>query len=197
MTYTKSTFIPLAAVVFLVCSSVQAHAALIYNISQSAFNGPSSVSGTIETDGTIGAINAVNVLSWAFTLDDGVGTVVSLSSTNGTLDLAGRTSTGFFATQTEVTFPFSGNHLTSFNSGVKYLAFDGSLSESRVIRPDFTGMNWNVGGRKWIKRMSGSQVVGTASTVPAPTSMLLMGSGLLGLAGYRWSQRRREGTQLE
>ncbi len=30
------------------------------------------------------------------------------------------------------------------------------------------------------------------STVPEPTTMLLFGSGLLCLAGYRWHQRRRE-----
>lgn len=34
------------------------------------------------------------------------------------------------------------------------------------------------------------------STVPEPSTILLFASGLLGLAGYRWSQRRREGTQL-
>lgn len=32
--------------------------------------------------------------------------------------------------------------------------------------------------------------------VPAPTTFLLMASGLLGLVGYRWHQRRREGTQV-
>ncbi len=31
--------------------------------------------------------------------------------------------------------------------------------------------------------------------VPAPSAGLLMASGLLGLVGYRWQQRRREGTQ--
>ena len=34
------------------------------------------------------------------------------------------------------------------------------------------------------------------ATVPEPTTMLLFASGLLGLAGYRWQQRRREGTQV-
>ena len=33
--------------------------------------------------------------------------------------------------------------------------------------------------------------------VPEPGTFLLLGSGLLGLAGYRWHQRRREGTQVE
>ena len=32
--------------------------------------------------------------------------------------------------------------------------------------------------------------------VPAPSAMLLFGTGLVGLVGYRWAQRRREGTQL-
>ncbi len=34
------------------------------------------------------------------------------------------------------------------------------------------------------------------TTVPEPTTMLLFGSGLLCLAGYRWHQRRREGVQI-
>ncbi len=32
--------------------------------------------------------------------------------------------------------------------------------------------------------------------VPEPGTILLLSSGLLGLAGYRWQQRRREGTQI-
>ncbi len=33
-------------------------------------------------------------------------------------------------------------------------------------------------------------------TIPEPSTYLLFGSGLLGLAGYRWQQRRRERTQI-
>ncbi len=35
-----------------------------------------------------------------------------------------------------------------------------------------------------------------ASQVPEPTTMLLFATGLLGLGGYRWQQRRRERTQV-
>ena len=41
----------------------------------------------------------------------------------------------------------------------------------------------------------GSVTYHPVEPVPTPTSALLFVSGLLGLAGYRWAQRRREGQQ--
>lgn len=44
---------------------------------------------------------------------------------------------------------------------------------------------------------SGSTIVViSGQIIPEPTTILLMATGLLGLAGYRWSQRRREGTHV-
>lgn len=37
--------------------------------------------------------------------------------------------------------------------------------------------------------------IGQIQPVPEPTSMMLLTTGLLGLASYRWHQRRREGVQ--
>jgi len=45
-------------------------------------------------------------------------------------------------------------------------------------------------------RVAGVGSAVLVSAVPEPTSVLLFASGLLGLAGYRWHNRRGEGTQL-
>ena len=36
----------------------------------------------------------------------------------------------------------------------------------------------------------------TRTTIPGPSTMPLVAAGLLGFAGYRWYQRRHEGTQV-
>ncbi len=45
----------------------------------------------------------------------------------------------------------------------------------------------------FVNPITGGSVTTLNTPVPEPATILLLSSGLLGLAGYRWQQRRREG----
>ena len=87
--------------------SLGAQAQIVYQLDRTV--GTGSVIGTIETDGTIGALTPANILSWSLDADDGSGEhspITISSSTGGGLTGAGW---GFLlATQSELLFDFDG-----------------------------------------------------------------------------------------
>ena len=68
-----------------------------------------------------------------------------------------------------------------------HLAFSLLVSERRIINED---------NELQFVEINGIHTSGDGDPIPEPSTMLLMATGLLGLAGYRWYQRRREGTQV-
>jgi len=73
----------------------------------------------------------------------------------------------------------------------KSVSIEGYMGYNAVPVPTpNTAMSSGSGSGSTIVVISGQKVI------PEPTTILLMGTGLLALAGYRWSQRRREGTHV-
>ena len=71
------------------------------------------------------------------------------------------------------------------------ISFDGS-ARTLTVR---TSLGNGFFGTSTLRNLP-SSIPLVASPVPEPSTVLLFMTGLLGLAGYRWHHRRREGTQV-
>jgi PEP-CTERM motif len=95
------------ALTMLLLGAGVARADITYRVDQTGIgfdNG--SVTGTIETDGTTGTLAGVNVLDWDLLVNDGVGTMYTLTGGvggNSTVAISGNALT---ATATEFLFNF-------------------------------------------------------------------------------------------
>ncbi len=78
--------------------------------------GAGNISGSIQTDGTIGVLGDANLLDWNLLLDDGVGTfnlLGPLSGNNSGVDISG---SDLSATATQLLFNFSGSGFALFQN---------------------------------------------------------------------------------
>jgi hypothetical protein len=145
-----------------------------------------SLSGTITTDGTLGALKVIDIKAWSFSIDQGNTVIASLSSKD-----AGAYIGSYFPA---FTVTASAANLTVVPGG---LLFADNLNEtSLAFRPlyktyaatDASGTTlWNdVPPSEY----TGSDWIFATATVPEPSTMVLFSiAAVVGLGA--WAQRRR------
>lgn len=101
----------------------------------------------------------------------------------------------FITLATFLTVGNTTDKLDAFGTGVSFAR--GTVSKLR-LSSNHTGTEQDCVDKNECYRYIDGLEIGfsdSQSTIPEPSTYLLFGSGLLGLAGYRWHQRRREGSQ--
>ena len=107
------------ATIGLLSWSVGAQAQIVYQVDRTIGSG--FISGTIETNGTLGPLSTADIVSWSFDAFDGTDNV-SISS--GTGFLQGEAWSYLSATDTELVFDFDGVSADP-NLQQKYISFHG------------------------------------------------------------------------
>jgi len=162
--------------------STIANAAIIYNVDRTVGSG--SVTGFIETDGTIGMLSFINITDWNITLTSpglpGSPVVIDYSDQIAT-SIEGTATT---ATATQLLFDFNatgdnlflligaGNNAWCLETGSCTLNDSGETIAYIEAGNEITVQN--------VAR-SGVVVFAEVQTVPVPAAAWLFGSGLLGL----------------
>jgi hypothetical protein len=171
MLKTLSTFTTALSLVVLSASVGQA---ATFNVSRSIGSG--GVTGTINTDNTIGTLSQSNITNWNLLLNDGTGTfnlLGPLSGANSQLLIQG---SSFSATTTDLLFNFSGSGLVLFQnpnigSSINFWCLEATTcsafgSPGESVRLSSTGQN---------SRSAGIQSIGTAvgaQSVPEPFTII-------------------------
>jgi IPTL-CTERM motif len=112
----------LVAMLFL--TGVAIASPIAYSVNRTIAAG--SVTGTIQTDGTIGVLGAANVVDWNLTLNDGTNTFILTGPASGNNSHVFITGSDVSATATNLLFNFSGVDSgyflfqVSFGSGLHY-----------------------------------------------------------------------------
>jgi hypothetical protein len=171
----------LVAAVTLVSASALAHANdITYDISENI--GSTTAIGTLETNGTTGALSGSDILAFTLTVSNGT-TSESINNNTGLALLQGDdltatssglffdfgdTATGAFA----LTNPAENTFLCDVSQGITCTSTPGSIEIAVNDIGAISGV------------LSGVDQIGTAvSATPEPSSIALLGTGILGIAG--------------
>lgn len=169
---------------------------IIYNVNLTIGSG--SATGTITTDGNIGALSQSDVTAFSLTISDGTNSLGPYNATSGYVAFAG--SADLLATPTTLSFNFSDPSTTDAvlfringfpDSGTGEVCFTGAADCAGVENVELIcviGSNCNSGILPVATASeSGAQVIATASSssVPEPSSLMLLSLGCAALLVQR------------
>jgi len=162
-----------------------AKAGLIYNIDLTPNSG--SITGTIETDGTIGTLQLANILNYSLTLNDSVDSYI-INSINSTLNVNG--SSQLFSTATELLFNFEGTtsnwRWDASPLGEHWMfALQAQTGNGYV----FLNHNFRIDEHSQTENgYTGIQVV-AMTNIPEPSTLAIFALGMIGLASRRFKKQ--------
>lgn len=181
----KGLHLIITFIVVLVGAAVCNASPITYSVARTI--GLGSVTGFIETDGSLGVLSAANFVDWSLLLNDGTSTYTITGPLSGSNSVAFVQGADTTASATQLLFDFSGvdNGILLFQQGLfsgqhYYCAATqlGTCYQGETVVPIDVFSSFQNASR------SGNIVIGTAgSAVPEPGTLMMFGSGIVGLAG--------------
>jgi hypothetical protein len=158
----------LVAMLFLV--GVSTASPITYSVNRTIAAG--SLTGTIQTDGTVGVLTAANITDWNLTLNDGISTFILTGPASGNNSHVFIVGNDVSATAAALLFNFSG-----VDSG--YFLFQVSFGSGQHYYCDATSAGVCSAGERVVPQSlpgqlatpSGSVVIGSVAAVSVPTAV--------------------------
>lgn len=171
-----------ALMLSVICgSATTADAGPIYHVNRTI--GLGGVTGTIETDGTLGPLADINLLGWTLTLDDGAGTFTLLGPSTGNNSSTAVLGSALTATSTGLFFDFSSSvdnvifQNPLLGSGLNFWCLQGTDGfcsfdpGGEVVALIFTAS-------QVATRAGVTQIASRTTAIAEPVTLLLLGVGV-------------------